>query len=372
MTEDERKKIAEKVLDASTLKYEITPLYNDAALRWQRTVVSPYGNAYTKAYEAVMAAVKDQIKHYDEIENIKFELTMAALAVVGGSVLTSVFADSSLKNAAKEAALDYVCKKEMINTFNTMEFVASNPVPSFVAGKIWDTAEGQALGQVKKRLEPKSGAYKSLGQSLTKPWEVRQNVEDFNLELRERGIDTLWAIRNLTISRDLRLKLLMLALKSQYLSPPKTPINGDALIPKIKLALYMQVLMASDKVHYQRVGRRMRSVPGYSRKKGPSEFYKDVPQRAGGKQYPTADSGIYTKGNVYNTSIKMPGVGNDFMRSIDKAHKEVNNKDFFTWGEYWEWEFDGNEVKSIVKRAEQASQGLAKINYQSIIARKRG
>jgi hypothetical protein len=371
LNDTELKKIAEKVLAPSTLKHEITPLYTDASMRWHRTVVLPYGGAYNAAYDAVMAAVKAQVEHYDEIEKLKFELTMAALAIAGGSLLTAVYADSALKVAVKENALDFVCRNEMQKTFNAMAFVASNPVPSFIAGKVWDAAEAQALGKAKQALEPRAGQYKSLGQTLAKPWQVRENIEKFNLELRERGIDTLWAIRNLPIGDDARLRLVSETLKSKYLTPPTTEIDKATLTPKIELTLYMQVLTASDKTHYERVGRRMRHTPGYRPKnQGPKEFYADIGHSAHSGKYPSADSGVYTRGNVYNTTITMPGVGNTFMRSVDAAHKKVLQKDFFTTGEYWDWSFTGNEVKSIIKRAETTLQALAQDSFKGMLERR--
>ncbi len=372
MNDIERKKIADKLLAEKTLKFEMTPLYNDAYLRWRRTVVLPFGGAYHSAYDSVMKAVKDQVDHYDEIEKLKFELAMAALAIAGGSVLTAVYANSALKHAAKETALDFVCKREMQKTFNAMHLVESNPVLSFMGGKVWDTAEGKSLAAMRKAIEPKTGQYKSLGQTLSKPYEIKENIDKFALELRERGVDMLWAIRGLPFSYEVRHALAMNALRSKYLEPPSKELSKSTLIPKVQCTLFMQVLTASDKVEFSRVGRRMRSVPGYRPKnQGPKTFYKDIPQSASGKNYPKASSGNYTRGNVYNTSVTMPGVGNNFMESIDKNHQAVFKKDFFTSGEYWDWSFTGNEVKSIVKRAETTLGDLAKTSHLTMIAHRK-
>lgn len=319
-----------------------------------------------------MADVKEQVDHYNDIEKLKFELTMAALSIVGGSVLTAVFANAALKHAAKETALDIVCKREMEKTFKAMHLVESSPVLSFLGGKVWDTAEAKALGSIKKAIEPKTGAYKSLGQTLNRPHEVKENIDKFALELRERGVDMLWAIRELPVSYEIRHQMAVQALRSTYLEPPKKELDKTTLIPKIECTLFMQVLTASDKIQYSRVGRRMRHLPGHRPKnQGPKTFYKDIPQSASSKKYPSVSNGVYARGNVYNKTIAMPGVGNKFMSSVDASHKSVIGRDFFSSGDYWEWSFTGSEVKAIVKRAESSLGELAKKSHLRMIAHRK-
>lgn len=356
MDEATRTKIAEKVLHPDTLDHEITPLYTDPNLRWRRTVVLPYGGAYRQAYDSFKAVMEEQARSYEEIEKLKFELAMSALAIAGGSVLTAVFADSALKVAAKEMALDYVCKRNMERTFSAMHFVETNAVPSFIAGQVWDMSEKAVLDEFKKRLEPKTGNYTGLQQAVQKPDEILESLEKFNLELRERGIDFILFVRGLTLPHDVKVKIVKNALLSKYLSPPRIEIDKQGLIPKIELTLFMQMITYSDKVRYTSM------MPARSRKGRPKVTFRDITVPSTSVDYP--ESSFLTK------DVVMPGVGNIIMKHIDALHAKLyNGASFFTSGEYWNWEFKNEEVKSIVSRAEKKLDMLARDGQAGMMAR---
>lgn len=355
MDEATRTRIAEKVLHPDTLDHEITPLYTDPSLRWRRTVVLPFGGAYRKAYESFQEVVRHQNRHYEEMEKLKFELAMSALAIVGGSVLTAVFADSALKVAAKKLAVDYVCEQNMQRAFNVMHFVESSAAASFVAGQVWDMAEKAVLDKIKTSLEPSTGNYAGLQQAVQKPEEVEEALEKFNLELRERGIDFILQVKKLNIPQPLKVSIVKKALDSSYLSPPKIEIDKQGLIPKIELTLFMQMLTYSDKVRYTSV------MPARSRK-GPKVTFKDITVPTTAKNYPTAE--------FLTTDVVMPGVGNIILEHVDALHAKIySGASFFTSGEYWDWDFENDEVKSIVSRAEKKLQMLAADGHLGMIAR---
>ena len=370
MDEAERTKIAQKVLDPNTLKHEITPLYTDPSLRWRRTVVLPFGGAYKAAYDSFEAAVKEQARQKEEMEKLKFEFAMAALAIAGGSLLTALYGTASMKAIGKEQLLDQVCKRNMEKTFEVMHFAESNATASFITGQIWDKVEAQGLASLKAKLEPKTGQYMSLIQTKNKPEQVLENMEKFNLELREKGIDFILAVRKAPLPDAAKMFLVKEALKSAYLNPPKTELDKAKLTPKIELTLLMQLLTNSDKKYFTKIGPSRNRARFLGVKSQPRYFYRDVPQSANSSKYPekSGDS-TYAKGTMYEyEGLRMPGVGNSIMKHIDAVHRKVHpNKNFFRTGEYYEWEFNDSEVTSIVKRAEKSLKDLGDLTVKSMI-----
>lgn len=370
MDDATRTKIAKKILDPNTLRHEITPLYTDASLRWRRTVVLPYGGAYKVAFDSFKKAVEDQARQHDEMAKLKFELTMAALAIVGGSLLTVLYGQATMKAVSKEKILDHVCKNNMEKTFKAMHFVETDPLASFLAGQIWDKAEAQALVSVKAKLAPKTGRYLSLANTVKKPELVLENVEKFNLELREKGIDTIVAIRDSKLPNSKKMLVIKELLKSPYLNPPKSELNKATLIPKMELALFMQLLTKSDKKQYSKIGPARNRARFLGVKSQPRYFYRDVAQSTNASSYPEKAGGkIYAKGTMYEyDGLRMPGIGNTIMRHIDASYRKVHlKKNFFRTGEYWDPNFDGSDVTSVVKRAEKALAELGDLSVKSMI-----
>lgn len=362
MDDATRTKIARKVLDKDTLRHEITPLFTDPCLRWRRTVVLPYGGAYHTAYDNFDKKVKEQAKHYEEMRKLAFELTVSVLAIAGGSVLTSIFADSALKVAAKEMALDYVCKRNMEKTFTVMHKVESSPVLSFIAGQAWDAAEKKTFETIKKTLEPKSGKYKSLSDTIAKPYEVKENLEKFNLELRERGVDFIVFIKALPLADNIKLEIVKRSLQSEYLRPPSKELDKEHLIPRLELTLFMQLITRSDKLrhhHFKSLGPHMMSV---------ETSYSDIKVSTKSGKYPKKQP---HQPFVPNPDLVMPGVGNIIMKHVDGLYKKLYGKPFFKSGEYWDWEFTNQEVRSIVQRAEAALEMLAKEGHLGMLSRRK-
>ncbi|NBC32170.1 MAG: hypothetical protein GVY13_05780 [Alphaproteobacteria bacterium] len=355
-----RTQIAEKVLHADTLDHEITPLYTDPSLRWRRTVVLPFGGAYRTAFDNYDKVMKEQAKHYEDMRKLAFELTMSVLAIGGGSILTAVFADATLKVAAKEMALDYVCKRNMDKTFTLMHRVESSPVLSFMAGQAWDGAQTKALDTIKKKIEPRTGSYKSLADSVKKPHEVLENLEKFNLELRERGIDFIKFVRGLKLPHKAKVEIVKGALTSDYLKPPSRELDKEHLIPRLELTLFMQMLTRADKLRqrgFKALGPNMMEV---------KTTYTDIRHSARSNRYPKKQP---HRPFMPNPDIVMPGVGSIIMDHVDKLYKRLYGKAFFSWGEHWDWEFTNGEVKSIVKRAEAALEMLSKDSHLGMLAR---
>jgi hypothetical protein len=370
MDDATRTKIAKKVLDPNTLRHEITPLYTDASLRWRRTVVLPYGGAYKVAFDSFEKAVKAQARQHDELAKLKFELTMAALAIVGGGLLTALYGQATLKAVGKEKILDYVCNKNMEKTFKAMHFVETDPLASFVTGQIWDKAEAQALVSIKTKLAPKTGRYLSLVDTGKKPEQILENMEKFNLELRERGIDTIIAVRKSNLSDQKKLLVIKEILKSPYLNPPKKELNKAKLIPKMELALFMQLLTKSDKKLFTKIGPARNRARFLGIKSQPRYFYRDVSKSANASDYPEkTGKKIYANGTMYKyDELRMPGIGNTIMRHIDAAFRKIHlKKSFFTTGDYWDPNFDGSDVTSIVKRAEKVLSEIGDISIKSAI-----
>jgi hypothetical protein len=358
MDEATRTRIAEKVVHPDTLDHEITPLYTDPNLRWRRTVVLPYGGAYRQAYDSFKKVMEEQARHYQEMDKLKFEFAMSALAITGGSVLTAVFASSALKVAAKETALDYVCRRNMERTFAAMHLVETNPVPSFIAGQVWDAAEKAALDGIKKRLEPGTGNYTGLQQAIQKPEDVLENLEKFNLDLRERGIDFILYVRSLTIPREGKVRIVKKALQSSYLSPPRIEIDKQGLVPKIELALFMQMITYSDKIRHR----------SYTAGR---DLYNDIAVKTTAANYPKRHRHLNgSPPRICHVDVAMPGVGWIVMKRIDALHAKLySGAKFFTSGEYWDWEFTNGEVKAIVSRAESRLEMLAKDGQGGMAAR---
>lgn len=158
---------------------------------WKLQVTGPY----LSCYGAAEAQFKKTLALQEAENKRRAELVVAALALASGSVLTAVFASTSVAAIAGDLALSAICKHNLNRTFDAYAFLANKPAVGFFAGGLV-TAGSNELGKqvgdaVRKRAQDQGLASPRPLASL------RDELDGFLSENAIRGADLASSIASL-------------------------------------------------------------------------------------------------------------------------------------------------------------------------------
>lgn len=311
-----------------------------AQTRWNTNYNRPFGSAYERAEKRYLATLKAQEEADKAAAERKAMLLTLALSLVGGSVLSAVFAKAALKEVAgqlaKDAAMKVTVNRGWERAFNALAWTDRNATAKFVLGKLWDEAEGRVSNEVQAKLKalPKHAKLPSLqtadesdddGRQPRGPLEVQNTLQTFSdnwfLSVKAAG---RWAEPwggQEALDR--------LRHSSPFFKFPRTPLFVDQTSVRIELALWMKYVLDLDYIETGRVYRpasnfaKPRTVPTSRTSIDVDPWSVKYPRRL--KQPPGSNSSYITY-----AAVKYGRLGGVIKKRINKQHEKVMGKPLFT------------------------------------------
>lgn len=307
---------------------------NDMEKKWTTYVAFPYSRAYASALSNFKATKGAQ----DKLNAKKAELSVLALTICSGGVLTHVFAQTAWKAVAANKALDIIANKNMEKAFNVAHFVSTNKVANFVVGGLWDAGAKFVDTKTKKLFEETPANFPSVQKWKTET-DALTSLMGFVNECYLKYRDTA---RNVFGNSKLNEKERNLAVGklvgSNFANPPSSsPINETQVTQEIELLLYLQHVLDLD--YSQKISGYV--AGGYGGK-GQFGEKKDIKAMPDSKHYPKPYSKVHKSpggrsGYVESLNVGYNELGKAFYDKINDLHKKLFGKNLLKtekWADY--------------------------------------
>jgi hypothetical protein len=301
--------------------------------KWKTYVINPFTDAYIDAFGKFNETLKAQ-KEADKAHGLLLSLSMLALSLCGGGLLTATFGATALKtivgNAAQKlannSALDFMVRHNMERAFRAADYLANNKTGNFIAGKLWDELEAKAgsfiggkVTKAKEAIHVSRAAYPSVEKFVREPMKIYLALDTFVGEAKIKCHDLAAGYRDDDkLTDDEKIKKVAGLRKSTVYNPPQRSIAHAKLQDEIELSFYLYMVMESDYLwtDYREDwtdsgGRSMRRTGTYSpTKKTP------INEPMGSANYPKSTPGRPSPNSQMVWYEKMGGVITDRLNEL--------------------------------------------------------
>ncbi len=340
--------------------------------KWDTFVVDPFAKEYKKAFKRYQKTLADQ-KEADAFPQWVMSLSLLALSLCGGGVLTAAFGTAAAKTIAGTAAqkfvngpgLDYLVRNNMERGFRAAGFFATNKVGNFIAEKVWDAAESGVSGYVsdkytaaKAAIDQNRSSYPSVDKFAQDPQDIKDALGAFVGEAKIKCYDLAAAIRDdPKVPDEKKASDIMALRKATIFNPPQKSIVYDGLAEEIELAFYLLMVLDLDHLEtdYQEELMETHGGRGWRR----TGFYhpnKSTPinQSPSEASYPKSTPG---PGRPGSQAVSYGRLGGVIGSRLDALYKNKFNTDFLP-----------NRVEQgTLVRAEKTIELLANGNIKRLI-----
>ena len=279
--------------------------------KWKVAVTNPYVIAYSNAYQGYTDTMKAQA----EADKARAELFVTVASVVTGSILMATFAETSYRVIASNAALSFVCNRNLERTFNAMAVAAGSKTFMFALGKTLDQVD-DAVGKAVK-----DSVTKLLQTSDVKKSDPASKSAELDSALRLHRIAAMETAKHVeastTMSEAKKNAAFAHLLAAPICRPPGTANDAGKLAEKIELSIYLKMILDSDELV---------DWPAYYG--GPSRQptgSHPIPQLPSAPDYP--HPAVPTSGAGQTIGYSRPG--GSVRDRVDILHKAVFNEPFY-------------------------------------------
>ncbi|RVV98311.1 hypothetical protein EKE94_05110 [Mesobaculum littorinae] len=311
--------------------------------------VRPLSNAYVMAHARVRDVLDDQRK----FDALVADLLITAVSMGMGAGLGALFAKTTLKSVAADAAVNYVIRRNMVRTFNAIAAVDENKALSFLISRGWDEAERRLSAQAKTAVGNLAAPRPGLQAALTDP-QIFQNrlatyVDEALIAISSVAMD----LNESDLPAETKERLAQAMLDSAVIrNAPVTPVFPDERVgaQRLELGIYMTLIMDSDRF-VEGTGFLMGGAGAMRWDKG-----RPINVPTGHPDYPRAysrheisGSGAAQSASLEAGRIEYDQPGRKIESRIDDLHEAYYGRPFFS----------GRSDRDELVRAERVYQRLA-------------
>ena len=320
----------------------------DGSNQWRSKAINPYLIGYTLAFDGFTKTMKAQA----DADKARAELCVSIVSIVGGSLLMATVGESALRVVAGNAALDFICNRNLNRTFNALAITSENKTFMFALGKTLDALKDETGKRIKDRATEllKSEEIKTSN-PLVKYLEFDSLIRN-HITAANHAAETIEAD---TKMEEAKKAAAFAALNAAPIcSPPTGNIDSNLLAQKIELGIYLTKVMTS----------------GVLDNWGPASYGQTNPrpiseapiaQRPLAPDYPRSNLKPDGSGQTIGyTMTSDPFSGAGAVRDrIDELHKAVFKEDFYpkigVFGTYM-----AEQKRAEVVKAEQTLDRLGR------------
>jgi hypothetical protein len=357
--------------DAGTKVRDFMADLNTWQEAWRTWAVRPYSMAWRTACRTFKETVKSQ----RELEQKRLELGLTALSICGGGILTAVFADAALKNAAHSVVLDVICKNNLERAFTVAYKIEKSKTASFIVGALWDEAQTRLTAGLKASLEPTAAQFPAINTFLQSnsddnlPDALHQFVGEARLKLDAIAVwlrDHARLIDGTKLTDQQKIAILEQLRRAPFCSPPSETIDDGRLAERIELAFYMNMVLDSDSLVISNV-----TATGHSADiPWPTTQSTKITRMPSSGHYPKESrQAMRDRGQIWSsqTSIVYDKIGSKIVERMEALYPRngFGNKFFLT-----DADLLGNQApnRETLIRAEHTLQRMANMGIRPVDA----
>jgi len=320
---------------------------------WKLDVIDPYASCY----ETAEYNFQQTLRRREEAERRKVEMAIMALSLLGGSVMTAVFVGTTATRIIGDAALNFICSRNLDRVFNMYAFLASRQEVGFLVGKLVKEIDAKVSEGVKARIHESAAAMRALEQESGSPAvAIRTKLDRFVTSCARGAHSVVQAIRDdAEMTAEGKIRAAELLLESPFYTSPR-PIPTQGLAEEIELSLYLNLIVNSDYLDQYAATDWGANSPRYQRISSTPIQERPVSQRYPKSSSPTTLAGPYQR-------VRYQDMGGDIEEAVNRLSRSClhSSSDFFPSN----WAVFSNNSGKIVEKAHEA---LSKLSSKRIPA----
>jgi hypothetical protein len=214
---------------------------------WRQDFLLPYSIAFSAGYNDYTDTLDAQKKADEAARERKLAIAMALLSIVGGSILTRVFAGETLKHVSASIALDFATQTSIKAAQKAANLVYNSPVAQFALGSAIDMAGGWISDELKKKLANGATGARTADTFSKKPFDNFLALEEWLGDIYravDQGADE--ADKKYPKDEDFKKALDILLQAPFFKHKPKGKLDGARTQAEVTLVLMMRYLLDQD------------------------------------------------------------------------------------------------------------------------------
>ena len=291
---------------------------NDGLDNWFIRVAGPYLLGYDAAYQGYTKTMQAQA----DADKATAEMFVTVASIVTGSILMATVAQTSFRAVAGNAALSFICDRNLVRTFNAMAVVADNKTVMFALGKVLDTVKEQVGKEIKDDVTKLFQA----GDEIKTSSPFSKGVELDMMFRRHKQAVVVTATKidsHPQLSEGVKTAAFAALHAAPICRPPAGSVSSDLLAKKIELCFYLKSILDGDELidwpaYY----------PGMQDRRPTGSH--PIPQLPSAPDYPKPPSVGTGAGQTIGISRPGPVVRD----RVDELHQAVFKTPFYS-GENW-------------------------------------
>jgi hypothetical protein len=205
-------------------------------------IINEYHMAYDKAYGNFQKTVAAQ----KEFDAMKCQLAAVGLTIVTGGILTATYGSAVASTAAKEIALDAICKYNLERAFKIAGIVESSPTTSFLLGSAFNTTISKGYAEIVKDTTKRVSTIKTSSFAPT-PTSIKSSLQNYVLGLKTTAYDHAKSVRDSSKMKDTEKDDVAKKMRdSEFFRPPALSVNTTQLELDLELCFHLKYLLERD------------------------------------------------------------------------------------------------------------------------------
>lgn len=310
----------------------------------------PYGSAFAQA----RAAYDQTITAQAERDKFRAELLMTVMTIGMGAGLGAMFGKTAFRTVAVNSAVNFVCNRNMVRTFNAIAAVNASIPGTFIVDQAWSFIEGKISEGAKTLVQGMVNQPATSVSAVAVPQVFQNDLENYVLRAKTAAYQVAADIRDNASMSAAEKDTAAVALRNSvfFRNAPITDVigNRDRAAQAIELGFYMPMIMDADYITETYAdpdtrigGRGLVEV----RRIGP------VTQSTNAADYPRWGTGLGVTPDGSIRSIAYDRPGSTILDRVNTLYQARFNSQFIANG----W-FDGGFGAADITRAEQTMERL--------------
>lgn len=220
---------------------------------YEQNWVIPYGSAYATAKESFDKTLASQA----ESDKFKAELLLTVATIGFGAGMGAMFGKTAFRAVAVDQALNFVCNRNMVRTFNMMAAISASVPGTFVVDQVWSWVEGK-IGEQAKALVSALGQPASSANAMGNPQVFQNDLLQYVLRALTAATAVAQNVRDSRTMSEAEKDRAATGLRnSRFMrNAPTRSLIGDATraTQAIELSMYMPIIMDADYFAEHRIG----------------------------------------------------------------------------------------------------------------------
>jgi hypothetical protein len=222
---------------------------------YEQNWVLPYGSAYATAKESYDKTLASQA----ESDKFKAELLLTVATIGFGAGMGAMFGKTAFRAVAVDQALNFVCNRNMIRTFNTMAAISGSMPGTFIVDQVWTFVEGQ-IGTAAKAMVGQLAQPASSANAMGNPQVFQNDLLQYVLRALNAAVAVAQDVRDSRTMSAADKDRAAAGLRNSafFRNAPTRNLIGDPVraAQAIELSMYMPIIMDADYFAEHRTGFR--------------------------------------------------------------------------------------------------------------------